>query len=91
MIRALILVLALAPAMAQAQDAHLFRSKRTSCSVRPVDRFYCPWFGSGNYRGPYFDNGCSVTCHSGQQAVCEPATCEEGQTGEPIYSRCECR
>ncbi len=89
MIRALVFALALTPMFAQAQDAQFLRS-RSSCSARSIDRFYCPWF-SGEFRGPYFDNGCRVKCSSGQKAVCYEATCDSSQSGEPIYSRCECK
>jgi hypothetical protein len=90
MIRALVFALALAPMFVQAQDAQLFRRAKTSCSARAIDRFYCPWF-SDQFQGPYFDNGCSVTCKNGQRAVCLEATCDSNQSGEPVYSRCECR
>jgi len=90
MIRALILALALTPMIAQAQDAQLFRRhSHSSCSARSIDRFYCPWF-SGEFRGPYFDLGCSVKCRNGEQAVCREATCDDNQNGEPVYSRCSC-
>jgi hypothetical protein len=91
MIRALLFALALTPLFVQAQDAHFFRRAKSSCSARSIDRFYCPWFGGDQFRGPYWDNGCSVKCKSGQQAVCHEATCESNQSGEPIYSHCECK
>jgi hypothetical protein len=78
MIRALVFALALAPMFVQAQDAQLFRRAKTSCSARAIDRLY-------------FDNGCSVTFKNGQRAVCLEATCDSNQSGEPVYSRCECR
>ena len=90
MIRALIFALALTPMIAQAQDAQMFRTQ-SSCSARSIDRFYCPWFGGGRFQGPYFDLGCSVKCKSGQQAICREATCEDDQSGQPIYSSCKCK
>ena len=64
---------------------------RTSCRARAIDRYYCPAFGGSQWMGPYFDNGCSVKCASGQKAVCKEATCEDGQTGRPVESSCSCR
>jgi hypothetical protein len=90
MFRTLILAtLLLAPVFSQAQDAHLFRRTQTSCSARSIDRFYCP-MSVGDYGGPYFDNGCSVKCKSTQKATCREASCEESQTGQPVYSKCSC-
>jgi hypothetical protein len=91
MFRAFLFALALTPMFVQAQDSHFLRHTKSSCSARSIDRFYCPWFGGDQFRGPYFDLGCSVKCKNGQQAVCREATCEDNQSGEPIYSDCFCR
>ena len=64
---------------------------RTSCRARAVERYYCPAFGGGQWMGPYFDNGCSVKCASGQRAVCQEATCESNQSGRPVESSCTCK
>lgn len=89
MIRTLALAILLLPSFAIAQDAHLFRHKSASCSARSIDEFYCPSF-SNQLQGPYFDNGCSVKCKSTQAATCREAHCDDSQSGQPIYSHCEC-
>ena len=85
------LTVVLTPTFSRAQDAQLFRRAGTSCSARSIDRFYCPSFGGDQFRGPYFDNGCSVKCKTTQRADCREATCESNESGEPIYSSCECQ
>lgn len=84
---ALLMVSSTAFAQGPSTDAEL--TARSSCRARAIERYYCPT-GFGDWWGPYWDNGCSVKCAQGQTAVCETATCEEGQTGRPVPSSCTC-
>lgn len=64
---------------------------RVRCSARAIDRYYCPVSGGGWWRGPYWDNGCSVKCQPGQKAVCEEASCDDSGNGDAVASSCTCK
>lgn len=90
MIKFMLALALMIPAVGFAETNATEETARSRCSARPIDRFYCPVAG-GQWWGPYWDNGCSVKCAEGQNAVCETATCEEGQTGDAVPSSCECK
>ncbi len=57
-----------------------------SCRAKEVRQYYCPvtqdW-----WNGPYYDEGCSVSCEESQRATCSEASCDDG---DPVASSCSC-
>lgn len=96
LILAAALTLSTLPITAFAQDANDETPAsefmlRSSCRAREVERYYCPSFGGSQWSGPYWDRGCSVKCASGQRAICNEASCDQNQNGQPVESSCSCR
>ena len=75
--------------VASAQETE--SAHRSSCRAKEVERYYCPSFGGDQLWGPYYDRGCAVTCAQGQRAICNEASCEDNQSGQPVESSCTCQ